>query len=262
MAEEKKKRKAYEAPDEKGFEKLVDTLIDQFEAYVKALFANKKHTEFPEDAPTSSELSGWIKQLRHDLTKQYNKLYKQKVQKPKQKQGEDRGFKTPRYAAPTLVKFVNDHCALPKELYLEPIMSNGNAIFTCAQGTSILTDYIERKGLKDKEKKSVIVPDDPLDDLFKPLYGFIKKNKKQEIDGKTCFNHATLQSLISKLFIPQLSVLECKYTPKQRTLLKSREEWLAERTSQNKAKREAAKEEDKKRRAAEREAAKIAAKIV
>ncbi len=249
MAEEKKKRTAYRAPTDKEYEKLIEAIIEEFDTHIKALFADKKNSEFPEDAPTHTELVAWTKIDREKLVKAYSKLWKLKVHKPTHRQGEDRGFKTPRYANSSLVKFVNNHCDLPDDLHLSAVMDNGNAIFTCAQATSILTDYIERHSLKDKDKKSIIIPDNDLEGLFLPLYSGIKKTKKQEIDGKTCFNHATLQALISRLFVPTLTVLPSKNTVQQKALLKKREAWLKQRTNENKKRREEQKEAEKKARA-------------
>lgn len=251
VVEEKTKRQMYEIPDERTFERMVDSIVAKLERTVRALYADRKTSEIDENAPSQTEINALIKGFRDPIVRKYTKLFRLKITKTKNGPREDKGFKTPSYATAPLVKFINKHCDLPDDLKLKPVLKNGGAIFNRSQGTSALSDYIERNNLKVTDKRSIIVPDDNLDKLFVDHYDSIKKASRIEYNGKQCFTHATLQSLCANLFYSKLTVPESKYTPDQKELLHRRERWLSERTGENKARRKQV--DDEKRADRDRE---------
>ena len=249
---EKKPKKKTLPPTEEEAEAMINAIVQDVTSISNFFNGSKRKTlTMPEDAPAKTEYNSWTKDLHHLLTL-YRKLSKikpvKRAKKPKDpsKKSNNRGFKQERFLCPEAATFVNSHAGLPDDLKLRPMSDVGGfAVWTIAQATPLFGAYIDAQGLKNPEKRSQMRLDKPLEELFKPFMGDLKKSQTWTKDGVVWITHPTLQHLVPLLFLKGLPVLPSMMDDGLKDRLLKREALLKERTAAARDKRKA---DDKEKR--------------
>ena len=209
--------------------------------------ANKKRFNLPDEAPAKPEYAALIKALEHTVVTYGKLLQKPKISKATKaaqraadgkSSSKNRGFKAERWAAPSIVKFINSYCELPADVQIKASAETGGlGIFSIAQCTQALQWYVDKHQLKGV-KRSQIRLDANLMALFGEYLPTLDKKQSWEEGGQRMIAHTTLQVLIPKLFDRTIPVLQTMLTPETLTVMSKREEILRDRTNVNRARRE------------------------
>ncbi|MFS8159327.1 MAG: hypothetical protein ACMG6E_03780, partial [Candidatus Roizmanbacteria bacterium] len=242
----RKKKKQPLSPEE--FEITVSEIVLDWSKYTEFFCGKVRKTlNLPKDAPSKSEFKSIDKKLL-ETVKDYEKIKAPKQKRVTTGDKSNKGFKQVRFAVAKVVTFVNANGDLSAELKLQPVPeAGGDAIFSVAQMTQILTWYINKHSCKNENKKSEITLTQPLIDLFEGLLERCDKADVTKLEsGGYRITHNCLQKLTPKLFDVVVPVPNSLMTEPVKKAHAEREKLFKERTEAHNKKLADAKEAKKK----------------
>lgn len=158
------KRELYKSREPKEFNATITELAKVATQMKDNLYKqiNEEHLTNSTKVPDRADFDSIIERVK-SLKDPYKELT---ARKKREASPSNYGLKTPQYMNGDMCQFVNKHAGFDREMLVDIDSKTDKGVFDRITLTKFWVEYIRKNELKDKDNKSLIVPDAAMNQLF------------------------------------------------------------------------------------------------